>query len=116
MTEQASSSLGSQLVGGLLFLILFSVGIAQLFFVHQIRTKLLRLRQYLDRMYGRHPILLKLFGPPLKTLDLKGYTIGKRIGGAILIIISIFVLINVFQLPEPCAGSYWSITRSDPCQ
>ena len=115
MTDQVSRSFEEQLVGGLFFLILFSAGVAQLFFIHQIQKKLLGLRQYLERVYDRHPILLKVFGPPLKTLELKGYTVGKRIGGAILIIISIVVLISVFRLPDPCDDSYWSITRRDPC-
>jgi hypothetical protein len=115
MTAQVSRSFEYQLVGGLLFLLLFSAGIAQLFFIHEIRKRLLGLRQSLERIYERHPILLKVFGPPLKTLELKGYTVGKRIGGVILIIISIVVLISVFQPPEPCGESYWSITRPDPC-
>lgn len=39
MTEQLSRSLEDQLVRVLLFLIFFSVGVAQLFFVHEIRGK-----------------------------------------------------------------------------
>jgi hypothetical protein len=115
MTEQLSRSFEHQLVGGILFLLLFSAGIAQLFFIHDIQKKLLGLRRYLERLYERHPILLKMFGPPLKTLELKGYTLGKRIGGVILIIISIVVLISVFEPPGPCDENYWSITRQDPC-
>lgn len=105
-----------QLVYILLFLVLFPFGVAQLFFAHKIRDQLLRLRQYLERVYDRRPILLKLFGPPLKTLTLRGYTVGRRIGGAILISISIWCLISAFLPPDPCDSSYWSITeRRDPC-
>ena len=105
-----------QLVYILLFLILFPVGVAQLFFAHKIREQLLRFRDYLERVYERRPILLKLFGPPLKTLTLRGYTVGKRIGGAILIILSIWCLISAFLPPDPCDSGYWSITkRTDPC-
>jgi hypothetical protein len=112
MTEKMSLD---QLVYILLFLALFPSGVAQLFFAHKIRDQLLRFRHYLERLYERRPILLKLFGPPLKTLTLRGYTVGKRIGGAIMIIISIWCLISAFQPPDPCGG-YWSITkRRDGC-
>lgn len=105
-----------QLVYILLFLVLFPSGVAQLFFAHRIRDQLLRVRQYLERVYKRRPILLKLFGPPLKTLTLRGYTVGRRIGGAVLIIISIWCLISAFLPPDPCDSNYWSITeRTDPC-
>ena len=104
-----------QLVYILFFLILFPAGVAQLFFAHKIRDQLLRFRDYLERVYERRPILLKLFGPPLKTLTLRGYTVGKRIGGVIMIIISIWCLISAFLPPDRCGG-YWSITkRKDGC-
>ena len=109
MTEQLS--LEAQLVYILLFLVFFSLGVAQLFFVHKIRDLLLHLRHYLEQIYERHPILLKLFGPPLKMLTLRGYTVGKRIGGAILIIVSIAFLMNAFLPPDPC--DYWKMT---PCE
>lgn len=70
----------AQLVYILLFLVLFPSGVAQLFFAQKIRDQLLRVRQYLERVYDRRPILLKVFGPPLKTLTLRGYRVGKRIG------------------------------------
>lgn len=114
MTEQLS--LQAQLVYILLFLVLFPLGVAQLFFAHKIQEQLLRLRHYLERVYEHHPILLKVFGPPLKKLTLRGYTVGKRIGGAILLIISIWCLISAFLPPDPCDSHYWSITkRTDPC-
>lgn len=112
---EMSRSLGDHLGGVLLFLVLFPLGVAQLFFVHEIRERLLLLRDYLDRVYERHPMLLKLFGPPLKTITLRGYTVSKRIGGAILIIISIWCLISAFLPPDPCDSHYWSITKRDPC-
>ena len=100
----------------LLFLVLFPLGVAQLFFAHKIRDQLLRVRHYLERVYEHHPILLKIFGPPLKTLTLRGYTVGKRIGGAVIIIISIWFLISAFHPPDPCDSRYWNITRRrDPC-
>lgn len=105
-----------QLVYILLFLVLFPYGVAQLFFAHKIRDQLLRVRHYLERVYERHPILLKMFGPPLKTLTLKGYTVGRRIGGAILIIVAILCLISAFQQADPCESDYWSITMgTEPC-
>ena len=113
MTEKLSLD---QLVYILLFLGLFPFGVAQLFFAHRIRDQLLRVRQYLERVYDRRPILLKIFGPPLKTLTLRGYTVGRRIGGAIMIIISIWCLISAFLPPDPCGSDYWSIVeRTDPC-
>jgi hypothetical protein len=115
MTEQLSRSFDDQLVRGVLFLLLFSAGIAQLFFINEIQKRLLRLRQYLGQVFECHPILLKMFGPPLRTLDLKGYTVGKRIGGVILIILSIVFLISIFQPPDPCVDDYWRMTRRDPC-
>ena len=113
MTEKLTLD---QLVYILLFLVLFPFGVAQLFFAHKIRDQLLRFRHYLERVYERRPILQKLFGPPLKAVTLRGYTVGKRIGGAILIIISIWCLISAFTPPDPCDSDYWSITkRTDPC-
>ena len=109
MTEQLS--LQAQLIYIFLFLICFSVGVAQLFFVHRIREQLLHLRSRLERIYQRHPVLLKLFGPPLKTLTLKGYTVRLRIGGAALIILSILFLITAFLPPDPCDP--WKMT---PCE
>jgi hypothetical protein len=106
----------AQLVYVLLFLVLFPLGVAQLFFADKIQEQLLRLRHYLQSVYEHHPILLKVFGPPLKTLTLRGYTVGKRIGGAIVITISIWCLISAFLPPDPCDSHYWSITkRTDPC-
>jgi hypothetical protein len=114
MTDQLS--LQAQLVYILLFLVLFPLGVAQLFFAHKIREQLLRVRHYLERVYEHNPILLKVFGPPLKKITLRGYTVGRRIGGAILIIISIWCLIRAFLPPDPCESDYWSITRrTDPC-
>ena len=113
MTEKWSLD---QLVYILLFLALFPLGVAQLFFAHKIRDELLRFRHYLERVYERRPMLLKVFGPPLKTLTLRGYTVRKRIGGAIIIIISIWCLISALLPPDPCDSGYWSITkRTDPC-
>ena len=114
MTDQLSRSFEDQLVRGLLGLLLLVAGIIQLFFINEIKKKLLRLRQYLARLYERHPILMRMFGPPLKTIDLKGYTVAKRIGGVILIIVSIVLLISIFQAPDPC-DDYWSMTRSRRC-
>ena len=105
-----------QLVYILLFLVLFPLGVAQLFFAHKIRDLLLRVRHYLERVFKHRPILLKVFGPPLKTLTLRGYTVRKRIGGAIIIILSIWCLISAFLPADPCDFHYWSITkRTDPC-
>ena len=113
MSEELSLD---QLLYILFFLVLFPLGVAQLFFAHKIRDQLLRVRHYLERVYEQHPILLKLFGPPLKTLTLRGYTVGKRIGGAIIIILSILCLISAFLPPDPCDSNVWSITeRRDPC-
>lgn len=109
MTEQLS--LQAQLVYIVLFLVFFPLGVAQLFFVHKIREQLLRLRHYLERVYEHHPILLKIFGPPLKKLTLRGYIVRKRIMGAILIIMSILFLINAFLPPDPCDS--WKMT---PCE
>src|SRR4030095_1536233 len=114
MTEQLSRSFEDQLVRAVLCLLLFSAGIVQLFFINEIQKRLLRLRQYLGQVYERHPILMRMFGPPLKTIDLKGYTVGKRIGGVVLIILSIVFLISIFTPPGPCDDDYWSITRRDP--
>lgn len=80
MTEQLSRSFEDQLVRGLVGLLLLVAGIIQLFLINELKKKLLRLRQYLGRVYERHPILTRMFGPPLKTMDLKGYTVAKRIG------------------------------------
>jgi hypothetical protein len=116
MSGPVTRTFEDQLVRILLFLLLFSVGVAQLFFVHEIRKKLFRLRHYLEGIYEQHPLLLRLFGPPLKNTTLRGYTVMKRIGGAILIIMSIVFLISAFQSPDPCDYHYWSITqREDPC-
>ena len=113
MTEKLSLD---QLVYILFFLVLFPVGVAQLFFALKIRDQLLRVRHYLERVYQNRPILLKIFGPPLKTLTLRGYTVRMRIGGAVLIIVSILCLINAFLPPNACDSNYWSITkRTDPC-
>jgi hypothetical protein len=112
MTEDVSRSLADQLVRVGLFLILFSAGIIQLFFIAAVDR---HLRQHLGRAYERFPILLKIFGPPLKNTRLKGYTVAKRIGGVILIIISFVFLISAFQPRNPCDDHYWSITRRDPC-
>lgn len=106
MTEQLS--LQAQLVYILLFLVFFPLGVAQLFFVHRIREQLLRLRHYLEQVYEQHPMLLKLFGPPLKKTTLRGYTLRRRITGAILIIASIAFLISAFLPPDPC--DYWKMT------
>jgi hypothetical protein len=114
MTEQLSRSFEDQLIRGLLGLLLLVIGIMQLFFVNEIKRRLLSLRQYLAQVYDRHPILLRMFGPPLKTIDLKGYTVAKRIGGVIFIILSIALLISIFQAPDPC-DDYWSMTRSGRC-
>jgi hypothetical protein len=78
MTEDLPRSLADQLVRVGLFLILFSAGIIQFFFIAAVNR---HLRQYLGRVYERFPILLKAFGPPLKDTKLKGYTAAKRIGG-----------------------------------
>ena len=115
MTEQLSRNFEDQLVRIVLFLVLFSAGVLQLFFVHGIRNKLLRLREHMERLYQRHPMLLRLFGPPLRRIELRGYTVGKRIGGAILIILSLVFLISAFLPPDPCDDHYWSITRRHPC-
>jgi hypothetical protein len=115
MTEQLSRSFEDELVRAVLCLLLFSAGIVQLFFINEIQKRLLRLRQYLGQVYERHPILMRMFGPPLKTIDLKGYKVGKRIGGVVLIILSIVLLISIFKQPGPCDDDYWSITRRDPC-
>ena len=105
-----------QLVYILFFLAFFPLGVAQLFFAPKIRDQLLGVRDYLERVYERRPILRKLFGPPLKTLTLRGYTVGKRIGGALMIIISIWCLISALRPPDPCDYHFWSITeRTDPC-
>lgn len=112
---QASRTLADQLIRVGLFLFLFSAGVIQLFFTSEVRQLLLRLQAYLQRVYGRHPILLRMFGPPLRTLNLKGYTVAKRIGGVLLILISVIFLVSVFQSPDPCEDDYWSITRRDPC-
>lgn len=113
MTEKLSLD---QIVYILLFLVLFPWGVAELFFAHKIRDQLLRVRDYLERVYEHRPILLKVFGPPLNRLTLRGYTVGKRIGGAILILISIWCLISAFLPPDRCDSNYWSITkRTDPC-
>lgn len=109
MTEQLS--LEAQLIYILLFLGFFSLGVAQLFFIHRIRDELLHFRLYLEKVYKQHPLLLKLFGPPLKKLTLRGYTVRKRIEGVILIIISMAFLINAFLPPDPC--DYWKMT---PCE
>ena len=114
MIEQLSRSFEDQLVRALVGLLLLVAGILQLFFINEIKKKLLRLQQYLARVYERHPILMRTFGPPLKTIDLKGYTVAKRIGGVILIILSIVLLISIFQAPNPC-DDYWSMTRSGRC-
>jgi hypothetical protein len=112
----ATRSFEDQLVRILLFLLLFSVGVARLFFVHQIQKKLLRLRRHLEGAYKQHPILPKLFGTPLKNTTLRGYTVRNRIVGAILIVMAIVFLISAFQSPDPCDYHYWSITqREDPC-
>ena len=115
MTEQLSRSFEDQLVRGVLFLLLFSAGIVQLFFIGKVQQRLLGLRQYLAQILARHPTLARMFGPPLKTVDLKGYTLAKRIGGVVLIVLSIVYLITIFQPPDPCIDDYWSITRRDPC-
>jgi hypothetical protein len=114
MTEQLTRSFEDQLVRGVLGLLLLVAGIMQLFFINEIKRKLLSLRQYLARVYERHPILMRMFGPPLKTIDFKGYTVAKRIGGVILIILSIALLVSIFQAPDPC-DDYWSMTRSGRC-
>ena len=56
MTEQLS--LQAQVIYILLFLGFFSLGVAQLFFVHRIREHLLHLRHYLEKVYGQYPLLL----------------------------------------------------------
>lgn len=109
MTEPLS--LQTQLLYIFFFLIFFSLGVAQLFFAHRIREQLLSLRHYLEQVYEPHPMLLKLFGPPLKKLTLRGYTFRKRIIGAILIIVSIAFLINAFLPPDPDPCDYWKMTR-----
>jgi len=111
MIEQFS--LQAPIVQVLLFLAIFSLGVTQLFFVHKIREQLLRLRHYLEGVYERHPILLKLFGPPLKKLTLRGYTVRKRIIGAVLIIVSIVILINALLPPDPHPCDPWKMT---PCE
>jgi hypothetical protein len=115
MTEQLPRSFEDLLIRMVLFLLLFSAGIVQLFFIKEVRQKLLHLRQYLLKVYERHPMLMKLFGSPLKTVELKGYTVAKRIGGVILIIVSLVILISIFQPRDPCEENYWSITKRDPC-
>jgi hypothetical protein len=115
MAEFLPRNFADLLIRALLFLLFFSAGIVQLFFIKDVQRYLLRLRQVLLRVYERHPILTKLFGSPLKTIELKGYTVAKRIGGVILIIISIVILISIFQPHDPCEDNYWSITKREPC-
>jgi len=98
-----------------LALILMAVGVVQLFFATQLRDRLLLVRQYLQRLYDRHPILSKIFGPPLKMTVLPGYTVRKRIIGAILILSSMVLLITAFQTPDPCEEDFWRITKRDGC-
>ena len=112
MSEDLRRSLADQLVRVGLFLILFSAGVIQLFFLTALNR---HLRQYLGRAYERFPILIKAFGPPLRHTELKGYTVAKRIGGVMLIIFSLVLLISAFQPRDPCNDHYWSITRRDPC-
>jgi hypothetical protein len=111
MTEK----LLDQLVYILSFLVLFPLGVAQLFFAPKVRDQLLHVRKYLERVYEHHPILLKMFGPPLKTLTLRGYTVRMRIGGAILTLVSILCLVSAFLPPDPCDSDFWSMTKQDPC-
>ena len=111
MFNSLNRSFEDQLVRGVLCLLLFSAGVVQLFFITEVQKRLLRLREYLNE---RHPRLVRLFGSPLRTIDLKGYTVGKRIGGIVLIILSIVLLIIIFQSPDPC-DDYWSMTRSNRC-
>ena len=60
-----------QLVYILLFLVLFPLGVGQLFFAPKIRDQLLRVRHYLERIYEHRPKIQKVCGPPLKTLTLR---------------------------------------------
>lgn len=115
MTEQLPRSLEDLLIRAVLFLFLFFAGILQLFFIKEVQQKLLHLRQHLLKFYARHPMLMKLFGSPLRTVELKGYTVAKRIGGIIFIIVSLVILISIFQPRDPCEDNYWSITKRDPC-
>jgi hypothetical protein len=112
VNEELPRSLADQLVRVGLFVVLFSAGIIQLFFIRALDRNL---RHYLMRLYERHPILLRMFGPPGRDAELKGYAVAKRIGGVILIIISFIFLVSAFKPLDPCDDHYWSITRRDPC-
>jgi len=104
-----------QIIEILLALILMVIGVVQLFFANQLRDRLLLVRQYLQGLYERHPLLMKMFGPPLRMTVLRGYTVRKRIVGAILLISSIVLLLNAFQSPDPCEADFWHITKQDGC-
>lgn len=104
-----------QLIRIILALILFVIGAAQLFFANEIRDRLLLLRQSLRKTYEHHPMLLKLFGPPLRMTVLRGYTVRKRIVGAILILSSIVLLVSAFQAPDPCEEDFWRMTKQEGC-
>jgi hypothetical protein len=108
-------SFDEQFIEIVLALILMAMGVVQLFFATQLRDRLLLLRQYLQSQYDRHPILTKIFGPPLKMTVLPGYTVRKRIIGAILILSSIALLVTAFQTPDPCEEDFWRITKRDGC-
>ena len=108
-------SFEDQFIQIVLALILMAVGVVQLFFANQLRDRLLLLRQYLQRLYDRHPMLSKIFGPPLRMTVLRGYTVRKRIIGAILILSSIALLVTAFQTVDPCEEDFWRITRRDGC-
>lgn len=108
-------SFDEQFIEIVLALILMAAGVVQLFFATQLRDRLLLLRQYLQKQYDRYPILTKIFGPPLKMTVLPGYTVRKRIIGAILILSSIALLVTAFQTPDPCEEDFWRITKRDGC-
>jgi hypothetical protein len=104
-----------QLMRIVLALVLLTIGVAQLFFANQIRDRLLLLRQYLQRVYAHHPMLSKLFGPPLRMTVLRGYTVRKRIIGAILLLSSVVLFISAFQSPDPCEEDFWRMTKREGC-
>ena len=104
-----------QLIRIILSLILLVIGVVQLFFANELRDRLLLLRQFLERIYERHPMLSKLFGPPLRMTVLRGYTVRKRIIGAILVLSSVVLFVSAFQSPDPCEEDFWRMTKREGC-
>ena len=80
-----------QIIEILLALILMVIGVVQLFFANQLRDRLLLVRQYLQGLYERHPLLMKMFGPPLRMTVLRGYTVRRRRGLRLLHMVWAFV-------------------------